>query len=208
MLNLSSAMQNNTPLDTYALIYLIAGLGNPGREFRNNRHNFGFMALDRLAHRLGTNFSRLEVQALVTKTEHSGHRLILVKPQTYMNLSGKSVSALIRYYKAPPENLLVVYDDVDLPFGTLRLRPAGSSGGQKGMNSVIEQVGRDDFPRLRLGVGRPPGRMPASAYVLQDFSKAEAELLPEILDRAVDAILAFVVEGLEAAMTQYNGSIA
>lgn len=200
-------MQNQTPAYNTPEVFLIAGLGNPGREYRKNRHNFGFMVLDRLTERMGVSFSRLEVKALVTKTEYQGRRLILVKPQTYMNLSGQSVSSLIRYYKTPPDNLLVVYDDVDLPFGTIRLRPAGSSGGQKGMRSVIEQVGRDDFPRLRLGVGRPPGRMPAAAYVLQDFSKEEAELLPEIIERAVDAILAFVVEGLDVAMTQYNGAV-
>lgn len=200
-------MQNQTPAYNTPEVFLIAGLGNPGREYRKNRHNFGFMVLDRLTERMGVSFSRLEVKALVTKTEYQGRRLILVKPQTYMNLSGQAVSSLIRYYKTPPDNLLVVYDDVDLPFGTIRLRPAGSSGGQKGMRSVIEQVGRDDFPRLRLGVGRPPGRMPAAAYVLQDFSKEEAELLPEIIERAVDAILAFVVEGLDVAMTQYNGAV-
>lgn len=189
------------------LPYLIAGLGNPGREYRENRHNIGFMMVDRLAARLGVSFSRLEHKALVTKANHHGQRLILAKPQTYMNLSGQAVRGLARFYKTPLDQLLLVYDDVDLPFGTLRLRPDGGSGGQKGVASVIQQLGTQDFPRLRIGIGRPPGRMDAAAYVLQDFSRAEAEMLPQILDQAVDAALTFVDEGLEAAMNQYNGSV-
>jgi len=185
--------------------YLIAGLGNPGREYRENRHNVGFMVLDRLATRLGLTFSRLESKALLTKGEHEGRRLLLAKPQTYMNLSGQAVGALLRYYKVPLEHLLVIYDDVDLPLGTLRLRPGGGSSGQKGMASIIERLGSQDFPRLRVGIGRPPGRMEAAAYVLEDFSRQEAALLPEILDRAAEAVLTFTVEGLPAAMNRFNG---
>jgi PTH1 family peptidyl-tRNA hydrolase len=122
-----------------------------------------------------------------------------------MNLSGQAVGALVKFYKVPPEQVLIVYDDADLPLGTLRMRPGGGSAGQKGMVSILERLGTQDVPRLRFGIGRPPGRMPASAYVLQDFSKAELELLPSLLDRSVDAVLAFVSEGLEAAMNQFNG---
>lgn len=185
--------------------YLIAGLGNPGREYQTSRHNVGFMLVDRLAALLGVAFSRVEHQALVTRGEHAGRRVVLVKPQTYMNLSGRSVGALARFYKVPVQNLLVVYDDVDLPLGVLRLRPGGGSAGQKGMKSIIEALGTQEFPRLRIGVERPPGRMAAADYVLQDFSKAQATLLPELLDRAADAALLFVTEGLEAAMNRYNG---
>ena len=187
--------------------YLIAGLGNPGREYRENRHNIGFMALDRLAVRLGLSYSRLESKALLTKGEHQGRRLLLAKPQTYMNLSGQAVGALLRYYKVPLENLLVIYDDVDLPLGSLRLRPGGGSSGQKGMASIIERLGSQDFPRLRVGIGRPPGRMEAAAYVLEDFSRQEAEVLPEILDRSAEAVLTFTVEGLAAAMNRFNGTL-
>lgn len=187
--------------------YLIVGLGNPGREYQQNRHNVGFMVIDRLAQRLGAGFSRLEQKALITKTDHQGRRLILAKPQTYMNLSGKAVGALLRYYKVPLENLMVAYDDVDIPFGTLRLRYAGGAGGQKGMKSIIQQLGTQDFPRLRVGIDRPPGRMAAADYVLQDFSKDEVEMLPQITDEAADAILLFVREGLDAAMNQFNGPV-
>ena len=185
--------------------FLIAGLGNPGRQYRNNRHNIGFLLVDRLAARLGVSFSRLESKALVTKGEYRDRRLILAKPQTFMNLSGLAVASLMRFYKVPLENLLVAYDDVDLPLGMLRLRPDGGSAGQKGMASIIERLGTQEVPRLRLGIGRPSGRMEAASYVLQDFSRSENEILPEILDRGVDAVLVFVTEGLEEAMNQYNG---
>jgi PTH1 family peptidyl-tRNA hydrolase len=187
--------------------FLIVGLGNPGREFNANRHNIGFMLLSTLAQRLGVSFSRLESKALITKGLHQARRLILAKPQTYMNLSGQPVGALARFYKVPLENLLVCYDDVDLPFGSLRLRPGGGSGGHKGVQSIIQHLGTQEFPRLRLGIGRPPGRMQAADYVLQDFSRQQSALLPEILDLGVDAILTYVVDGLESAMNQYNGMV-
>lgn len=185
--------------------FLITGLGNPGREYRGTRHNAGFMLVDRLAEQLGTNFGKLESRALVAKGDYQGRRVILAKPQTYMNLSGQSVGGLLHFYKIPVENLLVAYDDVDLPLGALRLRPTGGSAGQKGMKSIIQQLGTQDFARLRIGIGRPPGRMDASDYVLQDFSRDQAALLPALFDRAADAVLAFVMQGIEAAMNQYNG---
>jgi len=184
--------------------FIIAGLGNPGRQYRNNRHNIGFMLIDRLAARLEVKFSRLEAKALVTKANYQNRRLILAKPQTYMNLSGQSIATLVKFYHVPIENLLVAYDDVDLPFGSIRLRPGGGSAGQKGMASIIERLGTQEYPRLRLGIGRPPGRMEAADYVLQDFPTAEIAILPEILDRAVQAVLTCVWQGLEAAMNQYN----
>jgi len=187
-------------------VYLIVGLGNPGAQYRHNRHNAGFMLVDRVAERLGVKFTRLESKALVTKGEHQGRRVVLAKPHTFMNLSGQPVGALSRFYKVPVENLLVAYDDVDLPLGTVRIRPGGGSAGQKGMASIIERLGTQEFPRLRLGIGRPPGRMEAADYVLQDFSAGEQELLKLTLDRAAEAALVFVAEGLEAAMNQYNGA--
>jgi PTH1 family peptidyl-tRNA hydrolase len=187
-------------------VYLIVGLGNPGAQYRHNRHNVGFMLADRLAERLGVKFTRLESKALVTKGEYLGRRVVLAKPHTFMNLSGQPVGALSRFYKVPVENLLVAYDDVDLPLGTLRMRPGGGSAGQKGMTSIIERLGTQEFPRLRLGIGRPPGRMEAADYVLQDFSAGEMELLKLTLDRAAEAALVFVAEGLEAAMNKYNGA--
>jgi len=185
--------------------HMIVGLGNPGRQYRQNRHNVGFMTMDRLAKRLGAQFSRLESKALVTKAEYQDVNILLAKPQTFMNLSGQAVSSLVRFYKIPTENLLVINDDVDLPPETLRLRPSGGSAGQKGVASIIERLGTQEFPRLRIGIGRPPGRMPASAYVLQDFSTVDLELLEITLERAADAALTFISEGLEAAMNKYNG---
>ena len=187
--------------------FLIVGLGNPGQAYRHNRHNVGFMVVDRLAKRLGVVFSRMESRALVTRGEHQGKRILIAKPHTYMNLSGQTVGALMRFYKVPFENLLVVYDDVDLPLGTMRMRPGGGAGGQKGMVSIIERLGGEDFPRLRLGIGRPPGRMEAADYVLQDFSSGDLEYMDQVMDQAVDAILIFVAEGLEAAMNRYNAGI-
>lgn len=187
--------------------YLIVGLGNPGREYRDNRHNIGFMLIDHLAVRLNAQGMRLQSQALVVSATYEGRKILLAKPQTYMNLSGQAVQGLVRFYKLPLQNLLVAHDDLDLPLGTLRLRPGGGSGGQKGVASTIERLGTSDFPRLRLGIGRPPGRMDAAAYVLQDFSPAELPIVSEVLHRAVDAVLTFVVEGLDRAMNRYNGSL-
>ena len=184
--------------------YLIVGLGNPEREYRGNRHNVGFMVLDQLADRLETSFSKVKMQALMTAIRWNDERLILIKPQTYMNLSGQAVSSFISFYKLPLEHLLVVYDDVDLPFETLRLKPNGGDAGQKGVRSIIQQLGTQQFPRLRVGIGRPPGRTPVSSYVLQDFSSAEKELLPIVLGQAASAVLHFIEHGLESAMTLYN----
>jgi peptidyl-tRNA hydrolase, PTH1 family len=200
-------MSDNTGTTPDNLPYLLVGLGNPGRQYRATRHNIGFALIDRLAGRLGLTFSRVQFRALVTDTRYQGRRVFLVKPQTYMNESGQAVGALVRFYKIPLENLLVAHDDVDLPFGTLRLRPGGGSAGQKGVESIINHVSTQSFPRLRLGVDRPPGRMLAAAYVLQDFSRAEQEGLPQVLDTAADAALIFVTSGLETAMNQYNGQV-
>ena len=162
------------------------------------------MLVDRLAARLGVAFSRFQSKALVTKADYLGRKLLLVKPQTFMNQSGLAVSGLTRFYKISLVHLLVVYDDVDLPLGSLRLRPAGGAGGHKGMISIIEQFGMQDFPRFRIGISRPPGRMEAADYVLEDFLKEEREYLPEILEQAVEAALSFVINGLEASMNKYN----
>jgi PTH1 family peptidyl-tRNA hydrolase len=196
-----------TPDTTLDSPYLLVGLGNPGRQYRTNRHNIGFMVIDHLVNRLGGSFSRLESRALVTKSDYRSHRLVIAKPQTYMNLSGQAVGGLARFYKIPLPNLMVVYDDVDLPLGTLRMRPEGGAGGQKGMLSIIDSLGTQEFPRLRVGIGRPPGRMQAADYVLQDFSKAEAEFLPHIVERAGDALLLYVEAGLAAAMNQFNAPV-
>jgi PTH1 family peptidyl-tRNA hydrolase len=187
--------------------FIFAGLGNPGRQYKLTRHNIGFMVLDHLAMRLSVSFSRVSMRSLIVDTRFEGTRLVLAKPQTYMNESGAAVGSLVRFYKVPLENLVVAHDDLDLPLGTLRLRPGGSSPGQKGVTSIIEKLGTQEFPRLRMGIGRPPGQMNPAAYVLQEFSKQEVEQLPVILDTAVDALLLVVTDGLEKAMNRYNGKV-
>ena len=187
--------------------YLLIGLGNPGREDQNNRHNFGFMLIDRLAVRINARGLKVQSKAIVTSGLYQDRKIILAKPQTYMNLSGQAAQGLLNFYKIPMENMLIAHDDLDIPFGTIRIRPKGGPGGQGGMASTIEKLGTKDFPRLRLGIGRPPGRMDPAAFVLQDFSREEMKLISEILDRAADAALEFVVSGLSAAMKKYNGSI-
>ncbi len=185
--------------------FLIAGLGNPGRRYENNRHNVGFMLLNRLSNKLGESFGKVQSRALVARSIYLGERVILVKPQTYMNNSGGALGSLVHFYQVPLENILVAYDDVDLPLGTLRLRPSGGSAGQKGMQSIIARLGTEEFPRLRIGTGRPPGRKEAADYVLQDFPPDEHDLLDETLDRAMDAVLTYIQHGLERAMNDYNG---
>ena len=192
-----------TPESTYLLI----GLGNPGREYRDNRHNVGFMFIDRLIVRLNARGMKVQSKAIVTTATYEEHKLILAKPQTYMNLSGQSAQGLLHFYKLPMENMLVAHDDLDIPFGTIRSRPGGGPGGQRGMASTIEQLGSKGFPRLRIGIGRPPGRMDPSDYVLQNFSRDEMKSLSAIIDRASDAALEFVVNGLDKAMNKYNGSV-
>ena len=192
---------------TPELSYLLVGLGNPGREYQANRHNYGFMLIDRIAVRLNARGLKVQSKAIVTSATYEDRKLILAKPQTYMNLSGQSIQGLAHFYKLPMENMLVAYDDLDLPFGTIRLRPGGGPGGQKGVASTIEKLGTKDFARLRLGIGRPPGRMDPAAYVLQNFSRDELKSVSEILDRAADAALEFVMNGLDKAMNKFNGLI-
>ena len=187
-----------------SLTYLIVGLGNPGRQYQASRHNIGFMLVSHLAEKLDIAFTRVQSKALVTKSNYQGRSLILAKPQTYMNLSGHAVSSLVRFYKIQLDNLLVVYDDVDLPYGRIRIRPSGGSAGQKGMQSIIGQLGTQEFPRMRMGVGRPPGSKGAASYVLRDFSGEDAEFLPPILDRGVEAVITYITEDLTTAMNRYN----
>lgn len=187
--------------------YLIIGLGNPGREYKDTRHNIGFMLVDLLAEKLNARGMKVQSKAIVISALYEERKIILAKPQTYMNLSGQSVQGLLHFYKIPFENLLIAHDDLDIPFGTIRIRPTGGPGGQRGMADTIEQLGTKDFPRLRLGIGRPPGRMQAKDYVLQNFSKDDQKLLPEILSRGVEASLEFVMNGLNMAMNKYNGDI-
>lgn len=187
--------------------FILVGLGNPGREYRGNRHNVGFMTIDRLSEAFAIKISKVQAKALVGSGQWEGRKIILVKPQTYMNLSGDAVGSLLRYYKVPLAQLMVAHDDLDLPVGVIRLRPGGGSAGQKGVASTINKVGTQNFPRLRIGIGRPPGQMAAADYVLQNFSKADQEIIDPTIVRAVEAIKVFIRDGLDAAMNQFNTSV-
>ncbi|MGE5620667.1 MAG: aminoacyl-tRNA hydrolase [Sphingomonadaceae bacterium] len=182
---------------------LVIGLGNPGSRYAATRHNVGFMALDRLARKHGASITKRQCNALTALATVSGQRVCLAKPQTYMNLSGESVACLARFYRIAPEDILVIYDDRDLPVGKLRLRERGSAGGHRGMQSIIATLGTSDFPRLRIGIGRP-SEMDAVDHVLGQFSAEERSVMDEALDRAVEAVEVALGEGLEAAMNRFN----
>ena len=186
--------------------FLIVGLGNPGRKYRGNRHNIGFMAVDALAAAYKIESSKVQNKAIVGNGRIQNQNVIIAKPQTFMNSSGDAVGPLARYYKVPPENVLIVYDELDLPFGTIRLREKGGSGGHNGMKSIINHLGQD-FPRMRLGIGRPSGRMPVPAHVLQDFGKDDLPLLNDILAEAVRAIETYLRDGIQLAMSRHNGNL-
>lgn len=187
--------------------YLIVGLGNPGSDYRDTRHNIGFRVLSRLAEDQGVRFSRFHAKSMVTQANLDGVDLVLAKPHTFMNLSGQAVSSLIRFYKIPLERLLIIHDDLDLPFGTIRIRPGGGAGGHKGLISIIQHLGGQQFPRLRMGIGKPPGRMDAADYVLMKFLDDEKQALPEFIGKAIKACRTFVLQGIVSAMNQCNGEL-
>ena len=184
--------------------FLIAGLGNPGKKYAATRHNIGFKVVDQIAETLDTEFRRMQSNAMVTSSQYLSNKVILIKPRTFMNNSGQAVSALVRFYKIELKNLLVIYDDADLDFETIRLKPEGSSSGQQGMESIIKSLGTDKIPRLRIGIGRPPGRMPTPNYVLQPFTNEEQEALPFLIERARNAALMFMAEDIESTMKQHH----
>jgi len=199
-------LRNKHTTESIAPTALIVGLGNPGREHAANRHNVGWHIADRFVASRGWRYNKKQSDALAALGQIGDTRVIVAKPQTFMNLSGRSVQPLARFYKVPPDRMLVIYDDLDLPFGTIRLREMGGAGGHNGMRSIVERLGSGDFPRLRIGIGRPPGRMDPAAFVLLNFDAVEQAEMNDILDRAAQAIETFVAEGIGAAMNKYNGS--
>lgn len=184
--------------------WLIVGLGNPGQKYAGNRHNAGFHVVDRLAAANDLCFDTRKNQANLAHGRIEGVRVVLVKPQTYMNLSGASVSAISRFFKVPPERMLVIFDDLDLPLGSIRLRLKGGAGGHQGMSNIVARLNTRDFPRLRIGIGRPPGHMPPEAYVLQDFLRDEQSIMETTYQRALEAIQVALRDGFEIAMNQFN----
>jgi peptidyl-tRNA hydrolase, PTH1 family len=185
---------------------LIVGLGNPGSQYERTRHNVGFMVVDRLAQQAQVPLNVDKAfKAHVAKTTLYGQAVILAKPQTYMNLSGDSVGPIARYYKVELDDILVICDEVSLPFGRLRIRPHGSDGGQNGMKHIITALGSNQFPRLRLGVGPQPAGMPLENYVLQAFPQAQQDQLPTVLDTCQQAIALWMRQGVEPTRNQFNG---
>jgi len=185
-------------------LFIIIGLGNPGKKYENTRHNVGFDTVELLSRRHGITITKLKHKALLGDGKISGKRVILVKPQTFMNLSGESVREILEWYKVPVKNIIIIYDDIDLPAGKLRLRPKGSAGTHNGMRSVIYQIESDEFPRIRIGVGGPPEGWELADYVLSKLSGEDKKKVEEAIVYAADAVEEIVKSGIDVAMNKFN----
>ena len=187
--------------------WLIVGLGNPGREYEKSRHNAGFRALDILADKLGCKVDKLKYQGLYCQTTYNGKKLFLLKPQTFMNLSGRSVLPLSAFFQIPPQRIIVLFDDISLEPGRLRIRPDGSAGGHNGIKSIIQELGSQNFPRVKIGVGaKPHPDYDLADWVLSNFSAQEEKALVPALERSADAALAIIDRGVPEAANRFNGS--
>ena len=196
-------MFKSTPQDAW----LIVGLGNPGKEYERSRHNCGFRALDRLAQALNVKVDKLKFQGLYTQTAYNGIKLYLLKPQTYMNLSGKSVVQLSAFFKIPPQRIIVLFDDISLAPGRLRVRAEGSAGGHNGIKSIIQELGSQDFPRVKIGVGAKPNPdYDLADWVLGSFSALDEKAMDVSLENAGQAALAIIDKGVSEAANRFNGS--
>jgi len=196
-------MFKSTPQDAW----LIVGLGNPGKEYEHSRHNCGFRALDILAGKLNVKVDKLKFQGLYTQTCYNGTKLFLLKPQTYMNLSGKSVVQLSAFYKIPPQRIIVLFDDISLAPGRLRVRGDGSAGGHNGIKSIIQELGSQDFPRVKIGVGAKPNPdYDLADWVLGSFSALDEKAMAVSLENAGQAALAIIDKGVPEAENRFNGS--
>jgi PTH1 family peptidyl-tRNA hydrolase len=184
--------------------FLVVGLGNPGPRYAATRHNAGFLVLDLLAERSGARFKAHKANADVAETRVGSAPAVLAKPRSFMNLSGGPVVGVARFYKVPVERIVVVHDELDLPYGSLRLKRGGGDGGHNGLRSTTAALGDKEYARVRFGIGRPPGRQDPADYVLREFSTAERKDLGFHVDRAADAVEAFVLRGLEAAQNEFN----
>ena len=188
-----------------AVDWLVVGLGNPGQKYANTRHNMGFLTVDLLAEKAGVKLNKVKFKSAYNILNFAGCKCLVMKPQTYMNLSGESVGAAARFYKIPPEHILVVSDDIDLPVGKLRLRAFGSAGGHNGLNNIIQHLGSDRFPRIKVGVGSPK----QAGYEVVDWvigmpMGEEQKILLDALDRASQAIPAVITQGMDKAMNRFN----
>ncbi len=184
---------------------LIVGLGNPGIEYQFTPHNMGFLAVDRIAEECGVRVNNRHCRAQTARTRIAGHEVVLAKPETFMNLSGASVAELVREYEAKPEeDLVLLYDELDLPFGTLRVRPRGRSAGHNGVQSIIGALGTQEFTRIRLGIGPDHPVGDGARYVLSQFKKAQLEVVSGVLDQASDAVRVILADGVQVAMNRFN----
>ena len=186
--------------------WLVVGLGNPGPAYARNRHNVGHMVVDELATRLGTGFKKHKTPALVAEgfAAPGGPKLVLAKLNSYMNVSGGPVAALLRFYSLEPERLIIVHDELDLPFDTIKLKQGGGHGGNNGVRDIVKAAGSPDFLRVRVGIGRPPGRQDPADYVLKDFAGAERDVLPNLIADAADAVELIATVGLQAAQLKVH----
>ena len=183
---------------------LVVGLGNRGKKYERTRHNLGFMIVDQIARQNQVAIKEKLCDALVGEWSNFEERVVLVKPQTYMNHSGESVRALLGHFGSAPEDLIVIYDDLDLPFGRIRIRPTGGAGGHRGVLSIMESLAEGQFYRVRVGIGRPPDGVDAVDFVLEDFTLPEVDQLNELISRASEAVVSLLREGGRRAMEQYN----
>jgi peptidyl-tRNA hydrolase, PTH1 family len=184
--------------------WLIAGLGNPGPEYAGNRHNAGHMVVDLLAERMGARFKAHRTRNEVADGRLAGVPVTLAKPRTFMNTSGGPVAALASFYKVPPERVLIVHDELDIPFGTVRLKLGGGDNGHNGLRSITKSLGTNAYNRVRIGIGRPPGRMDAATFVLRDFSSTERKELPLLIDRGADAVEMLLSKGMAATQNTFH----
>lgn len=185
-------------------MYIIVGLGNPTKEYDKTRHNVGFSVIDVLADQIGIDVSEKKHRALCGKGMLEGQKVILAKPQTFMNLSGESVRAMVDFYKVSPDEVIIIYDDISLEPGQLRIRTKGSAGGHNGIKNIIAHLGTQEFPRIKVGVGEKPKYMDLADYVLSRFSKGEQELMDDAFREAADAVAMMISEGMDAAMNHFN----
>ena len=185
--------------------FLVVGLGNPDKKYTLTRHNSGFLCVDELAEKHGFKINKLKFKALIADTFINSHRVIVMKPQTYMNLSGEAVREAVNFYKIPPENVIVIFDDISLDVGKLRIRRKGSDGGHNGIKSIVSCISSNNFPRIKLGVGKKPHpEYDLAAWVLSEFKKDEAKPLKEAIDNACDALLLMLDGKIDEAMNKFN----
>lgn len=185
-------------------MFIVIGLGNPGDKYKATRHNVGFNVIDCLADRNNVVLNKIKHKAIIGETRIDGEKVILIKPQTYMNRSGESVIDIYNFYKVPIENIIVIYDDIDIPFGSLRIKPRGSAGSHNGMKSVIYHLQSDNFPRVRIGIGRPEEGQDLAHYVLGGFNKEERAVIDSTIEKAAKAVEKIITEGINKAMNEYN----